>query len=960
MNAKITGYLKIVPAMKHWIAVILINLPGLISNSLFSQQSVELTVPETINAFTGEWCCANDGYIYGLGPNQRTQVYRKRENGQAYELRGSVTALDPSYKIENRLYSSSVPGLIFALVKNDNSNFFLLKSSDGGLTFTKVFTFGEGNGPGGTDTQNVRMLRGILELTTDVPGGDRTGALFIGEYNINQFRTPGGTNDRVRIMRSTDHGDTWTKVMEWNSNGSNQVGHIHAMKQDPYTGEIYVCIGDYNSRMGIVKWDGVSQWTDNRTLSQVGAQPGFRVLSGMQRYRTCDVLFDENYFYTFTDTQYPNNQNGTESGIWRGRKNFSSFTRVDNQIFSYDPMHIGWFGEKIGNTFIFTTSKEYLSPGACWKQLNTQVYVSTDGSNWYRTGLLGWRSTDDLTTSRYITNVFSYNNNLYLDMTAAAGHASTIQCSISGKWKTSEDPVILHPVFFVGNWNNNGNDNYPGTNPDFPKRTLNNTLSNNAISAGSRVRISSGEFNEPAINPLWSNAYFPGRGSVVIEGEGIDKTFISRTGGNSGNYCMLVDSTRTMTNASTPLIIKNLSIANTVDGGTEHTNYVLYSRNSFIRTVNCRIGNVSNDDSPLIFLEQPGSKYESESSIHIAPVMQSPNKLIVSAGALTYLHFKNCVIQNAYNAFILDNPGIDFSLRNCTLYGIENGITIGMNNNTQPLIENNIFTCAGYPINDQSSLTESMVDYNCYNRANYNVNDGGHGPATGTDPGFIDPANGDFRLKSGSACSLKGILMPDVKEDITGRIRSDPPSLGAYENIALLVSVNSVTLNSASGSTAGFLISSNTAWGISETGTWITLSTSAGNGTHSISITANSSNDSKSPRSTRLGIGAEGTDSVFVQVTQSSDVITSDPLTEKSHIVAYPNPVSGILRVEYNDYKFTEVIIMNTQGIILKKQEIKEKTGSIDFSGFRNGIYILEFVGSDNRNVRIKLIKNQP
>src|SRR5574340_582762 len=82
-----------------------------LNDPLFSQAPVELTVPETENSFPGQWCCINDGYIYGTGVNQRTRVLRKRENVQNYEIRGNVTDVDPSYKIENRIYATTIPGL---------------------------------------------------------------------------------------------------------------------------------------------------------------------------------------------------------------------------------------------------------------------------------------------------------------------------------------------------------------------------------------------------------------------------------------------------------------------------------------------------------------------------------------------------------------------------------------------------------------------------------------------------------------------------------------------------------------------------------------------------------------------------------------------------------------------------------------------------------------------------------
>ena len=835
---------------------------------------------ETVNSFYARWCCANDGYIYGIDLKDRTVVLRKTEKGQAYQTRGSVAVLDPSFKIEDKIFSTTTPGLIFIPVKKSDV-FFLLKSKDGGATFTNVHTFGEGNGPEGTNTPNVRLLRGILELTTEIPDGGGVGTLYIGEYNVCQTRSIGSTNDRVRIMKSVDNGDTWTKVVEWNTNGINQAGHVHAMKQDPYTGEIYICMGDGNSKAGIIKWDGSSEWADNKRLSEIGQMRGFRVFTGTQRYRVCDVLFDENYFYTFTDTQTPNNPTGSESGIWRGKKDFSSYTRMDNQIYEYDPMHIGWFGEKIGNTFIFTSSREYISPAYAWKELNTRVYISTDGQNWHASGLLNWRDSNDPATSRYIYNVFTHNNKLYIDCVGGAGHNSTIQCELTYNWKTYEDPVILHPVYFVGTWNAPGNDANQGISPDAPKKTLNNILTSSRISAGAKVKVAKGSFYETEINPDWSAALLQGRGSVVIEGQGMNETRIIRSSGSGTTYGIQIEASKTLTNSRTPFILKDLEIYLTVDVGGNHTNYVLSNVNSYIKTINCRIGNSSNDDSPLIKLSNEGSKYVSENSFHVANSGTGIYRNIVRSGASgTICHLKNCIILNGYDAFVIDYPGFDFSLKNCNLYAIDHaGVLFESTSDNHPVIKNCIFSCGEAPIISPFATTQTDIDYNLYNKALRNISDGGHS-LIGTDPLFVDENNGDFNLRSDSPCSGTGIHLTDVLYDFASRARQNPPGIGAYESIF-----------------------------------------------------------------------------PSVKITQSEEISTDNPEIKKPKVKIYPNPVSGLLKIEYNDDKYKSIYILNTQGKLLKKEKVISPFQLIDFSEYEHGLYILEFDNPGGECIRVKVVR---
>jgi hypothetical protein len=922
-----------------------------------------MTVLETVNSFRGHWFGANEGFLYGSNYFNMRQIVRKGETGQNFEIRGIITSVDTSYSEITKIFPATTPGLLFILVQDRYSNFYLLKSADGGLTMHKVFTFGEGNGINQCNTPNVRLLRGILELTRDLPAGGGKGDLYFGEYNINRNRIPGSTNDRLRIMKSTDNGETWIKIMEWNTNGYNQVGHIHAMKQDPYTGEIYVCTGDNLNKAGIIKWNGVSPWRDNATLPGLKTLTGFSVLTGGQRFRAVDMLFDQNSFYTVTDTQKPNNLDGSESGIWKGSKDLSSYRRVNNHIYNYDPMHIGWFGEKLGNTFIFTTSREIESTYK-WKKLNLQVYTSTDGENWYVTGQLNMRDVSPDTTTKYIANIFVLNNKIYIDCVGGSGHYSTIQCELSRKWMVNDDPVILHPVFFVGKWNVPGNDAYSGTSPDSPKATLKNILEGSKIPAGGRVRISSGTFQEGYINPDWSSTFVQGSGSVLIEGKGMDSTFIIRSPGVGEASGMKIEQLKTRSGKNSPIIFKDLSYSNVVDGGTAHISYVIDNLDTYVKTMGCRLGGVQNDDSPLVSLSGEGAGYISDSTWYISPSFQSAWKSSVVSNAVNqFIDIKNSILLNAYDALAINFTGASLSLKNCTFYGTGRyGVSFNATTTIQPAILNCIFSGADAPINDLSGIIETNVDYNYYEKPNVNVNGGANSINSSGKRIFVDTEKGNFELLSNSPVSMGGKYLPEVAYDIRGRIRAKPPSIGAYESPALIVIPSSLELNHLAGGCGNIQVLSKSAWSISWGADWISIPKNTGSGNDTIVVTSLSSNSEAEKRSCSIIFSGAGLISDTVMVIQSAtdatDSIdaTDSPVVEASMMKVYPNPVSDNLRIEYGGAVYDSFSIINSMGVMLKKEEVTFPVQQVDLSNFADGIYFIRFTGRGVKVLKVQVI----
>jgi Bacterial Ig domain len=108
--------------------------------------------------------------------------------------------------------------------------------------------------------------------------------LFYGEYNFSG-------NGPVALWKSTNMGDSWTKVVEWNSSG-HQTGRIYSVLQNPYNGWIYLTLGDNDDESAIIAWDGTSAPPPNNTpLNKIGNYPGWKVIAGSSRVRTGDLVF---------------------------------------------------------------------------------------------------------------------------------------------------------------------------------------------------------------------------------------------------------------------------------------------------------------------------------------------------------------------------------------------------------------------------------------------------------------------------------------------------------------------------------------------------------------------------------------------------------------------------------------------------------------------------------------------
>jgi len=88
------------------------------------------------------------------------------------------------------------------------------------------------------------------------------------------------------------------------------------------------------------------------------------------------------------------------------------------------------------------------------------------------------------------------------------------------------------------------------------------------------------------------------------------------------------------------------------------------------------------------------------------------------------------------------------------------------------------------------------------------------------------------------------------------------------------------------------------------------------------------------------------------------DITTDITNLSTSIIEVYPNPVSGILNIDYKNENFETVKILNSLGLQLTKEKVITPRQQIDFTKYSSGLYILEFVKESGEISRVKVVKN--
>jgi hypothetical protein len=341
------------------------------------------------------------------------------------------------------------------------------------------------------------------------------------------------------------------------------------------------------------------------------------------------------------------------------------------------------------------------------------------------------------------TEITEFNG--YILFGAVVGNKNGTAVTQWGNSYIEEFPVILHPVYFVATTGNDANTGYLPTDAWL---TLKKVTTNKLVTAGSRVRILPGEYEElTGASTLWDTGGYPGTGVSIIEGTTSNPldTQVYLASGSASAYLFALDQNNRKVLFRHLRMYSAKASANTFLTISGKTGQELYLRDAYV-------GNKA-IDSLLIYPQAVGCKVDIEDSYLTTGATQGTVRIsnnmvirlvhsILNGGGASYKISGNSGVTGE----IYNNTFVDYAT-----YGVrfDNGTS-----HPFPTTKNNIFVPragATADISDGGTRTETdaVIDYNCYGGTVENLaNSGGSHSLTSCDPLFRSTT--DFRLRPSS------------------------------------------------------------------------------------------------------------------------------------------------------------------------------------------------------------------
>jgi|GEM_PF-3359369 len=741
-----------------------------------SVPAIEATNYYNFTAYGGD-----GNYLYGIS-SAGTYVVKVDINGVVTNGK-SVTTINPATKTYNggvytgsgvsRVWTTSVDGEIYLTVYSAAGKYYLFRSLDGGAHF--------GSDANATNDDYVSMLGDIdgteanqkaavyihgngsfIEATI---GGQRT-FLYTEYHNITSPAVA-----PVRVMKSTD-GINWTQVVQFNVPGvlPASIQHIHLLRQDPYSDDIYIGTGDSDNQSGIIVWDGTGTLPNDAPENYPSYNdPNFTAIGGSQQYRALGFLFTPDHFFWGVDSA-----GNALGGIWRAdRETLANITSADNSVLSLGSVgkreEMGYALKASDGTLLFLDYRDLTLT------YPHNVWASGDnGATWTRIADI----MPNVGVSSYnFTAFFEWKGKIYISSVsgAMAGKYTviTIEAELSGTFDGTR--TVLHPVYWVSP---SGTDSAPlgtsitgirGWSSNTPWKTLSYALSGNRVTNGGRVILAPGTYSlEVGTTTAWSGNTRPGPIDleVYVQGAAATSTFVYLP--SSAATSSLLE----LRGADGQLRLSDLSL-----WSEKSDSNVLYVESGGSLTLqNTSVGSTTVDLGTGSTLLNYGTTTVTKSTLQA-----HPSNNILYSGAASKATSTQSIYVNGLNSIYLSNPTRFTSYNDAFANYAGFGINIDVNSTVPPKIKNGVFgSAATYAIKDFAGLSETDIDYNCYQTGvDASVTDGGNS-LLNILSNFVNALLDDFHLLPASTCIDHGADLGFTTDYAESAIVGTP-DIGPYE-----------------------------------------------------------------------------------------------------------------------------------------------------------------------------------
>lgn len=425
------------------------------------------------------------GFGYGVDSSSSGQIIKVNlQDGSKSNFGVAV----PVGNLQNIAFMSD--GTCFAEGHSGDTIYKLYRSTDSGATWFL------------SNTQSIAQVwgarnRGIVEFK---------GMVLYAEYNVNSSRTPGGTNDRLRVRKSTDNGDTWQDVIIWNTDGSNSnVRHTHGVVVSNDGQSAYIMTGDTNRETCIIKWDGVTAFPDNTPPTSIQAITGLPTLSGKQTFRCNDLVEDGEYLYWVSDAENIVSFQAENIGAFRAKLDLSEWNKISD-VTAADRGVAGRLGCLLPTgEIVWQCNNEGSSSGYRYTAI---VVSSKDKTTWKTVGAYRGTSAE---LYYYRRAFFVLGETMY--MSNDYGSGKSLETSVAfklidrpfrGDFKLEQSLDTVHPAYWVDTVN--GSDTNNGWSPRTPFKTIEYALAGDRIPYDGVLLLGEGEYQINSITPKSDSA----------------------------------------------------------------------------------------------------------------------------------------------------------------------------------------------------------------------------------------------------------------------------------------------------------------------------------------------------------------------------------------------------------------------------------------------------------------------